>query len=473
MLSGHALPNRYLCGAKKRTVMQRDSIDLGTVKVSVLFRKFFIPTLLGMVSMSIVTVTDGIFVGHGVGSDGIAAINICLPMFMVFMGLGLMFGMGTSVVASIHISRSNLRAARINITQTLVFVTLLTALLSVLIIVFSQQAAVLLGSSQNLLPMVVDYIVWFVPSLVFNMWIAVGLFVIRLDGTPRYAMWCSVVSAAVNVLLDYVFIFPLGWGVRGAALASSLSIVAGGAMVAGYMLLGARTLKLLPLKLSRKSIRLWMRNIGYQCRIGASAMLGELTVGMLMLVGNHTFMHFMGDDGVGAFGIACYYSPFIFMVGNAIAQSAQPIISYNYGAGLFGRVSAALRVSLLTAFACGVVVMAVFILFPQAMVGLFIDSSSAAYGIAVRGLPYFATGFVCFILNLTVVGYYQSLERALPATVYSLLRGFVFLILSFIFVPRALGFAGIWLAMPVSETLTFAVIVAVWIAGGIKTLRKR
>lgn len=104
-----------------------------------------------------------------------------------------------------------------------------------------------------------------------------------------------------------------------------------------------------------------LRNVGYQCRIGSSALLGEATLAMLMFVGNLTFMHYLGDDGVGAFGIACYYIPFVFMVGNAIAQSAQPIISYNFGAGVRERVIEAAQIALATAVVCGAAVTAVFI----------------------------------------------------------------------------------------------------------------
>ena len=102
-------------------------------------------------------------------------------------------------------------------------------------------------------------------------------------------MWCSVVSALVNVVLDWFFVFPLGWGVFGAALASTLAVAIGGIIVGVYLFRRARTLRFYPLKASRKSLRLTLRNIGYQCRIGASAMLGEATMAVLMFTGNLVF----------------------------------------------------------------------------------------------------------------------------------------------------------------------------------------
>lgn len=441
--------------------MERDAIDLGRLRVGYLFRRLFIPTLLGMLGMSAVTVVDGVFVGHGVGSDGIAAVNLCIPLLMLFTGAGLMAGAGCSVVASIHFARRKYKAARINVTQAMLFVTLLAALPVALILAFPRQVALLLGSSRHLLPQVVDYLVWFVPGLIPQLWIAVGLYVIRLDGAPRLAMWCSLLSAAANVVLDYLFIFPLGWGVMGAALASTISIVLGGAIVLRYLLRGARTLRLYPLKRSRKSLRLMWRNIGYQCRIGSSALLGEATMAVLMFTGNRVFMHYLGDAGVGAFGVACYYMPFIFMIGNAIAQSAQPIISYNFGAGVRERVIEAAQIALATAMVCGAAVTAVFIGSPRLLVGLFLDPATHAARIAIEGLPWFALGFICFIVNLTAIGYYQSLERVGIASGFALLRGFVFLVPSFLFMPRLCGTEGIWLAMPLSELLTALVILGV------------
>ena len=445
--------------------MERDAIDLGKVHVFRLFNKYFIPTLLGMLCISAVTAIDGIFVGHGVGSDGVAAINICIPVLMLLMGVALMLGAGCSVVASIHLSRGKEKTARMNVTQTLVFATLVTLVPSVVIMLFPDAAGRLLGSSEHLLPLVRDYMLWFVPSLLFEMWVSIALFIIRLDGAPKLAMWCNIIPAAINIVLDWLFIFPLGWGVAGAAAATTVSLVVGGIISMGYLLFRARRLRPALPKWSRKSLCLSLRNIGYQCRIGSSAFLGECTMAMLVFVGNQVYMRYLGDDGVGAFGIMCYYTPFVFMVGNAIAQSAQPIISYNFGAGLYERAAATERIALLTAVVCGVAVTLLFALCPQYLVGLFIDPAVPAAQIAVDGFPLFSAAFVFFILNLTAVGYYQSVERIRPATAFALLRGAIFLVPSFLLLPEALGVDGIWLALAASEAGTTICIVVFYLCG--------
>lgn len=329
--------------------LTKDAIDLSTLSIPRLFGRYFLPTLLGMLSISAMTAIDGIFVGHAVGADGIAAINICVPILMLATGLGLMMGAGCSVVASIHMAQHKLKAARINVTQAWIFATLVIMAMIVPVMLFPSAIARMLGSSAALQPLVREYMLGFMPGELFGVWAALLLFVIRLDGSPRLAMWCNVVSAIANIFLDWFMIVFMGWGLWGAAVASALSMAIGGIIAMWYMLFVARQLRPIPLKWSRRSLLYSVRNIGYQCTIGLSALMGECTMAVLALIGNYVFGSYLGDPGIGAFGIACYYTPFVYMIGNAMAQSAQPIISYNYGCGNGRRVHSTLRVALLAA----------------------------------------------------------------------------------------------------------------------------
>lgn len=439
--------------------MKDNSMDLGKEKVSVLFRKLFFPTVLSMISISAVTTIDGIFVGHGTGSDGIAAVNICIPLLMLMMGIGLMVGMGCSVVASIYLSKGKPFLARVSVMQALTLVTLLSLLLLVVVFAFPSRVAFLLGTSDHLLPQVIDYLLWFSPSLLFELVMTVGVLALRLDGAPKFAMWCTIVSSSLNVVLDWLFIFPFGWGVMGAAFATTISCFVGAVPVLIYLAFYARHLRFCSFPFNAHTPKFFLRGVGVQCKIGMSALFGEATMAVLMFIGNQIFMRNLGDAGVGAFGVSCYYLPFVFMIGNAIAQSAQPVISYNFGMGEPERVRTAMHMSLLTAIICGMISTMAFALFPELLVGLFLPISSPAAQIAIAGFPYYGSGFVFFVLNLAMIGYYQSVERVLPAISFSLLRGFVFLVPSFLLLPSVMGIKGIWLALPLSEMLTTAVIV--------------
>lgn len=439
--------------------MKSEAIDFENEKVSVLFRKLLIPTLLGTISLSAVTAIDGIFIGHGVGAIGVAAVNIVVPVFQIMAGLGLMVGVGCSVVASIHIARQNMKTARQNVSHALGLTSALVLLLCLAILLFPKLTSRLLGASDTLMPNVLDYLTWIVPGFVFQMWSMIGLFIIRLDGSPRYAMWCNIVPAFLNAFLDWLFIFPLDIGLKGAAIATTLSIIVGGVMAMSYLVFFAENLRPTAIGLTSEWLRSAVRNLRHQCKIGSSTLLGELTLAVLIYIGNIVFMKYLGDAGVGAFGIACYYMPFFFMVGNAIAQSAQPIISYNYGAGRWAEIREARRLLFATSIFIGAIVAVLFVAIPDSLVALFVDVDSEAGRIAVGGFPYFASGIIFFILNVATIGYYQSVEQIKKAMMFVFLRGFILLIPAFLLLPQLLGERGIWLSMPAAELGTTMMIV--------------
>ena len=444
---------------EKTAIMQRDSIDFSNGKVSHLFRKLFIPTLFGSLSICAVTAIDGIFVGQGAGSDGVAAVNIVVPIWILFSGLELMVGSGCSVVAALHLSKGNENAARLNVAQALLFTLAVTVAGCSLILLMPETVARMLGASDSLMPQVLDYMLYITPCFLFQVWSTIGLFIIRLDGAPKVAMWCNVANAVTNAVLDWVFIFPLGMGVKGAAIATGISVVVGGVIAMTYLSFFAKHLKPKMPKWSRKSFVLSLRNIAYQCRIGFSSLLGEIMLAVLVFVGNVVFMQYLGDDGVGAFGIVCYYTPFIFTLGNSIVQSVQPIVSYSYGNGAYDRVRKARSLMMKVSVLLGLGVTLVFVLFPEMLVALFIDISCKAGVLAVKGMPLFASGFVFFVINVCVVGYYQSVERIVPSTMVMLLRGVVLLLPCFLFLPQLIGEDGIWLATPLAELVTTMMIV--------------
>lgn len=236
----------------KKVKFMKDSIDFGSMEIPKLFRKLLIPTVLGMVFSAVFVITDGIFVGQGIGSDALAAVNITAPLFLISTGIGLMFGVGASVVASIHLSQGKLKTARINVTQAVVVSSLFLAVLWGVVCLFAPQVAVWLGSSERLLPLAVEYMYWFLPFLVFSALLSSGMFFVRLDGSPNYAMLCNAIPAVVNILLDYVFIFILKWGMMGAALATSLGYILGAGMIVVYLSRRRNVIHFCRVKLSKK-----------------------------------------------------------------------------------------------------------------------------------------------------------------------------------------------------------------------------
>ena len=443
---------------KKIKDKERDSIDFGKSRIGPLFNRIFYPTLLSMVFASLFTVADGIFVGQGVGSNALAAINIVSPLFLITTGIALMFGVGVSVVASIHLSQDNHKAANINITQAFNVATLLMGIIVVAVYIFRVPFLRLLGSSDALLPLCQDYLLTILPGCVFIIIQMIGTFIIRLDGSPKFAASLEIFPGLLNIILDWLFVFPMQMGVAGSGIASSISCAVAAGLVAVYMFFRAQSVRLCRLKLSLTSLYLTARNVGYMVRSGFSSMLGELAMSMMLLTGNYIFIRELGEDGVAAFSVACYLYPIVFMVNNSVAQSAQPIISFNYGAGNRYRVKSALKVSLRTATICGVLITAFLTLGTKPLVGLFLQADTKAYEIAIGGLPLFAYSAIFFALNVAIIGYYQATEQNGRATLCMLLRGLIFLVPAFLLMPQLMFPQGMWLAIPVSECMTLGVI---------------
>ena len=441
--------------------MQRDSLDFKNMSIGKLFTKQLIPNILGMIASALFIIVDGIFVGRGIGSDAMAAVNIVAPISMLITGVGLMFGTGGSVLASINMSRGKERIANINITQSTAVCSIFTAIITVLMLLFPFQVVRLFGAEDGLTGPAAEYLFWYSINLPFTALFVALSFFVRLTN-PRYSMWCMLTGTVINIVLDYIFIFEFKWGLMGAAVATDIGEIVGCSMLLGYLFRKSVAIRLTRFKASLKSIRLTLRNTWYMVRLGFPTFLSEATIAIMAISGNFVFMHYLGTDGVAAFSIACYLFPIIFMVYNATVQSAQPIISFNYGCGQMERANQAFRRAVLFAMGVGFVVTLCTFAFAPGVVSLFVpEPANPAYGIAVTGLPLFAVDFIFFAFNIVVIGYYTSIERVKRATMLTLLRG-ILPVVYFYLLPMLFSVTGIWLAVGAGDMTTtiFIVILA-------------
>jgi Na+-driven multidrug efflux pump len=379
--------------------------------------------------------------------------------FLLTTGVGLMLGIGASVVASIRLSENNVKAARIIITQAHMAGVVIVGVIVTMVLMWPKATVYILGCSPELESNATGYLVLLVPGMLFLMVECIGIMLIRIDGSPKYAMWSQLIPASLNIVLDYIMIFPMGMGIRGAALATSISCGIGAFIVLAYFVRFCDKLRFYRLKMSWTSLLLTLRNAGYMAKIGFATFLTECAMGVMIYVGNHAFMRLQGADGVAAYSIACFLFPVVFSIANAVAQSAQPIISFNYGIHRQERISRALRIALYTAVLCGIFVTFGIWVGAKPIASAFLSSDETAYTLAADGLPLFATCAVFFAVNITLIGYYQSIESAGRSICYTMLRGIIFIIPSFLVLPLILGIEGAWLAIPIAEALTLIVIV--------------
>ena len=436
----------------------REALDFGTMNVPRLFVKLFIPTLMGLVFSAILNLADGIFVGKGVGSDALASVNVAAPIFLVSTGIALLFATGVSIVAAVHLSQNKKKAASINVTQAFTVSASILLLFSLAIFFFPSQLCYLFGGTERLEPYVVAYLRGVSPVPVMTAVMMVGMFVIRLDGSPKYAMMCNVLCSLLNIFLDWLFVYPLRMGIAGAAVATSISEAAAVAGTLFYMAFLSRSVHWYKPKFTATSIRLTLRNVGYMAKLGMSTFIGETAIVCMLIVGNFMFVKYLKEDGVAAYSVACYLFPLVFMFGNSIAQSSLPIVSYNYGQKNEERIRKAFRLTVWLAVALGLLITAFCLAESDLLMSLFLNKGTEAYRIGCHGFPYYTLGFFFFTLNVVFIGFYQSIEQAKRATLWMLLRGVILVIPSFILLPVVLGDKGLWLAVPLSEMLTSAVI---------------
>ncbi|MBR1644718.1 MAG: MATE family efflux transporter [Bacteroidales bacterium] len=434
--------------------MSRESLDFGTMKVTHLFAKLFFPTFLGLFFYAMLNIADGMFVGQGVGSDALAAVNIAAPLYTLATAIGLQLASGVSIVAAVLLSQGKVAEARRHVTYAFLVGTATMAVICVLIWCLPRPLSFLFGGTEQLYPLVRDYMIWMAPALLFSAILVIGMFVLRLEGLPQKAMLCEVVPSIVNLVLDWLLVFPLQMGVRGAALATTLSQALGVGMLVYFMRRHVRTLRVSRLAWSRRAARLMVHDLWHMMQVGFPAFVGEIAISSIMVTGNYLFVRYLHEDGVAAFSVACYLMPLIFMMGSAIAQSLQPIVSYNMGGGHRDRVRQTLRISCVAALVSGLLVSALGFFAHRPLLALFLEPGSAAYTIATNGFPLYATSFLFFTLNLVLIGYLQSLKQHRLSTFFMLLRGFLFVMPSFVLLPRLCGAAGLWLAIPLSEMLT-------------------
>ena len=432
----------------------RDDIDFGNGEIPKLFKKLLIPTLWGMFSTALFIITDGIFVGKGIGNNALAAINIVAPFFSVAISIGLMLGMGGSILASIHLANKKVKTARIIVTQATATASISLLIISALSLIFIDELLTTIGASPELLPLAREYGYGMIPFLITGALMNSIPFFIRLDGAPNYAMRCSVVGAILNIILDYLFIFEFGWGLFGAAIATSIGNTVGTVMAFVYLCRKDKTLRFIKIKLSSKGLRMSLRNIWYMCKLGGASLIGQSAVIIMIVCGNLVFVRELGTDGVAAFSICCYTFPLIYMIYTAVAQSAQPIISYNYANGSMQRVNEVFRISLISSTAIGVVLVLGMVIFAPQVAALFLERGTAAYKIASHGLPLFATGFISFAINMMTIGYFQSIEKINKAMIIIILRGIIFMPLFFYIMPLIWSENGGWLALPATEIAT-------------------
>lgn len=415
-----------------------------------LYLKYFFPTIGAALSTSIYILFDTIFIGQGVGEQGLVALNIAIPIFSLFFGTGLLIGVGGSTLFSIEKGRGRDDRANKIYTLSIVLASLFAVLYTVIGFVFLEEIALLLGATKDVLHLVKEYmIVIIVGTIPFVMGHTYAAF-LRADKAPKTAMIAVIFSGSLNIVLDYIFVYPLDMGMGGAAIATVVSYTISFLIMTSHLLSKNNTLKF-------KKNFYKLSNVGRIFKCGLPSLFIEVSIGFVILVFNNQIIKILGEDGVTAYSIISNTAIIAVALFNGICQTIQPLVSINYGANLEERALKLRRIGIFTAIIVGIAFFTLCVIFPENIVRVFVKPTESVLTIAISAIRLYAVAFIIMGVNMIMGAYFQSIELAREAFIVAFCRGLLFVTIAVFILPVFIGINGVWLSVPIGELLTLIV----------------
>lgn len=409
--------------------------------------RFVISPVLMMICTSLYSIVDGFFVSNYVGKTPFAALNLVFPVCMGLGTVGMMIGTGGSAIVSKTLGEGNREEANRYFSMLVYFSVLLSAVISAAGVIFARPIALALGAEGELVEYCVVYSrILYISLTAFVLQNIFQSFFVTAE-KPSLSLTMSILAGVTNVVLDFLFIAVLHWGLAGAALATGLGQAVGGVIPLLYFARENDSL----LKLTRT---------GFQAEIlkktmtnGSSEMVTNLSGSIVNILYNFQLMKLAGENGVAAYGIIMYVN-FIFMaiyIGYAIGSA--PIIGYHYGAGNHGELKNLFRKSLLLMGGSGVVLTVLAEILTTPLVRIFASYDADLFSMTCRGFRLYALTFVIMGVNVWASSFFTALGNGAVSAAISFLRTFLFQVAVVLILPIFLGIDGIWLAIVAAELL--------------------
>ena len=411
--------------------------------------QYSIPAIIAMVLTSLITVVDGYFISNYVGEQGIAAVNLGLPVIYLFLSVGLMVSVGGVAIAGMALGAGDMEACGQVFRQTIVTTVVAAVMTGLLVALFFEPVLDVLGAKG----LVREYFRTYYGILLLELVVMVvnssfGMF-IRGEGDPQYYMKVNVVSVLTNIALDYIFAAVLRAGIAGIASASLISALVSLGLILYFFLKKAKVYRLGRFSFSLDVLRRTLFN-------GSSEFIGEMSTGIAMFAYNYVIMRRIGVSGVTAFTIVGYVSYVFSMIVIGFGQGASPLVSFSYGAGEHGLAGRLRRRTNGMVCAIGAAVFVVMGLLSEWYSGLFVKND-AIRGMVQSGMMIFMVSFFFSGINAVTSFYFTSIGKSLESAVISLSRGLVVLLACIFVLPAYLGMTGVWLAAPVTEFVTICI----------------
>ena len=429
--------------------MNQHSERLGTEPIPKLLTELGVPAFIGLFMMGFYNIVDTIYVARGVGTLGVAGVSIAFPAQMIISSIAAALGIGGASVISRRLGSNNTEEAN----QVFGNVIGLVLIVSIMGVIFGLGMLTpllrLFGASDTVLPYARDYLGIILFGTVFFAFLFSMGNIVRSEGSAKTAMAAMLISSCLNIILTPIFIFSFGMGIKGAAIATVLSQVAGALYILVYFASGKSTLSFRIANL-RPSIPL----IKEVLAIGASAFVRFSSLSIMLVVANNMLLIYGGDLAVAVFGIIHKVLMFSIMPMNGVVQGLLPIVGFNYGAKQPNRISESILLGMKAATLIALIAFLMIMIFPKQIMLIFTNDAAAIESgqFALRIIF-----IISFTIGVSIVtsGVFQALGNARAALLLSLSRQVLFLIPLLLILPPIFKLTGIWIAFPLADLLSF------------------
>jgi putative MATE family efflux protein len=423
--------------------------ELGEAKIGPLMFKYYIPAFIGVVANTLYNIVDRVFIGRGVGAEALSGVSVIFPIMLIMMGFGMLIGIGAGVMISINLGRKNKQRADQILGTGFVMMLIVSAFITLIGFALKKPILHSFGATDEIFNYANDYLNIILWGAVFQV---VGFSlnnIIRSEGNAKIAMVSMLLSAGINVILNPVFIFGLGWGVKGSALATVISqIILDIWVIAHFM--SSRSV----VKLKKEYIKVDPSILKEIVAIGMAPFAMQIAGSFVQGLLNTKLITYGGDLAVGAMGIINSVVTMVVMIIVAINMASQPIIGFNYGARKTERVKEAFKKAIAGATAIAVVSFVLIELFAVNLVNMFNTSSPELAQIAVPGLKIFVLGLPVVGFQIVTGNYFQSVGKAKIAMMLTLLRQVLVLLPLLLVFSNWWRLKGIWIAPPVADIVS-------------------
>ena len=446
----------------EETNISQEQNPLGTAPVGGLIGKFAIPAIISMLVSALYNIVDQIFIGQGVGMLGNAATNVAFPVTTIATALALLLGIGGASNYNLEMGAGREKKASSIAGTALSTLVITGAILAVAVLLFLRPLLSLFGATTDVMPYAVDYLGITAVGLPFYALSIGGNHIVRADRSPTYSMTCVLTGAIINTILDPLFIFGFGWGIKGAAWATVIGQVVSGILVVIYF--GKFRKMYLELSMLKPSSECLKAIIS----LGMASCINQIAMAIVQIVLNNILRYYGGlsvygsDIPIACVGVISKVNQVFMAICIGISQGCQPIWGFNYGAKKYDRVRLAYRYSMISCTAIATVFFLCFQLFPHQIVSIFGTGSDLYFQFAERYLKIFM--FMTFANGIQPMssGFFTSIGKAKLGIVMSLTRQVLFLLPLIVVFSLIMGIDGVMYAGPIANAaaLSLAILFA-------------